>query len=75
MSNYDELLSKMTRKNENKTSKSRDSTDRGADRGSDKEKFATTIDREGIDYYAILGVTSDADTKRIKSAYHKRLRK
>lgn len=38
-------------------------------------KFASTIDREGIDYYAIMGIDEDADTKTIKRAYNRRIRK
>ena len=92
MSNYDELLSKMSRKTENKTDsvdsrdkprenprerrreRRRNRSEDGSDNESE-EKFAPTVDREEIDYYKILGVKEDADTKTIKRAYHKRLRK
>jgi len=88
MSNYDELLSKMTRKTENKadtndtkersrerTRKSRRTkSDDDSDNDSD-ERFASTVERESIDYYKVLGVASDVDAKTIKRAYYKRLRK
>lgn len=118
MSNYDELLSKMSRKygdksnsdnlkdgskdrhveknrekpkesirdkfNERLGERSREqksrhsSSDEDSETGSPKKpdvKFAPTIDREEIDYYKILGIPENADTKTIKRAYHKRLRK
>jgi curved DNA-binding protein CbpA len=100
MSNYDELLSKMTRKTEDKANsndvderanekprekpreKSREKRrDRRRNRSEDAsdnesdEKFASTLDREEIDYYKILGVSEDANAKTIKRAYYKRLRK
>jgi curved DNA-binding protein CbpA len=88
MSHYDELLSKISRKSENKNKKSEDYKDyedlsdreqeqkheKATDSKKDK-KYKSTIDREGIDYYAILGVKANADVKQIKRAYHKRLRK
>jgi curved DNA-binding protein CbpA len=91
MSNYDELLSKMTRKSgdKDKSNESKDSKEQSRDRSRNRrkrtdssnesddgsEKFAPTIDREEIDYYRILGVDEDASAKQIKRAYYKRLKK
>ena len=54
-------------------SERRRQTDKSSD--SSEEEFSSTIEREGINYYAVLGVEAGADTKTIKRAYNRRLRK
>lgn len=38
-------------------------------------KYKSKIEKEGMDYYAILGVAKDASDRKIKMAYHKALAK
>ena len=46
-----------------------------SDEKDNKDEYASKLGKEGLDYYAILGVDKDASSIAIKRAYQKKLAK